>query len=66
LRDKNPDAAGVIKLRLKTQPEVALDEWVTTDPQGLDTRVQVGNLKVDEPIDDSAFVIKSVAKPFDQ
>ncbi len=66
LRDKSPDAPGIIKLVLATQPEMKLEEWVTTDAQGLDTRVQVGNLKRDQEISADQFVIKSVSLPFNQ
>lgn len=66
LRDKSPDSPGLIKLVLVTQPETQLEEWVTTDAQGLDTRVQVGNLKRDEEISADQFVIKSVTQPFNQ
>lgn len=66
LRDKSPDSPGVIKLVLATEPEMQLEEWVTTDAQGLDTRVQVGNLKRDEDIAAGQFVIKSVSQPFNQ
>jgi outer membrane lipoprotein-sorting protein len=41
LQDKNPDTPGRIKLFLAKKPSLELKEWVTTDPQGLDTRVEL-------------------------
>ncbi|MEL7048722.1 MAG: outer membrane lipoprotein carrier protein LolA [Pseudomonadota bacterium] len=64
LRDKSPDAPGLIKLVLAKTPEMTLKEWVTTDAQGLDTRVQIGKLKRDTEIAAEAFVIKSISRPF--
>lgn len=66
LRDKSPDAPGLIKLVLTNGESPELQEWVTTDAQGLDTRVQVGNLKRDDTIPGDEFVIKSVTQPFNQ
>jgi outer membrane lipoprotein-sorting protein len=44
VQDKSPDAPGKIQLFLSTKPEVALREWVITDAQGLETRVEVSDL----------------------
>ncbi len=66
LQDKDPDAAGKIRLFLKTTPELELQGWTTTDAQGLDTRIDVSNLKRDAEIKAEKFVIKSVSKPFQQ
>ncbi|HXF55462.1 MAG TPA: outer-membrane lipoprotein carrier protein LolA [Hyphomicrobiaceae bacterium] len=44
LQDKSPDAPGKIQLFLSTKPEVTLREWVITDAQGLETRVEVSDL----------------------
>lgn len=66
MRDRDPDAPGLIKLVLETKPDMVLKEWVTTDAQGLDTRVQIGNLVRDEKLDADNFVIRSVSKPFNQ
>jgi len=60
LRDKSPDAPGKIKLFLATQPEVELKEWVTTDAQGLDTRVEISDLKKSETLDAKLFKIEPV------
>lgn len=66
MRDKSPDAPGLIKLVVSTKPEMQLQEWVTTDAQGLDTRVQIGKLERDKEIAAGEFVIRSVSQPFNQ
>jgi outer membrane lipoprotein-sorting protein len=49
LQDKNPDTVGKIKLFLVRKPALELKEWVTTDPQGIDTRIEIADLnKTDE------------------
>jgi outer membrane lipoprotein-sorting protein len=59
LQDKSPDSPGKIRLFLaKVGPNKAsleLKEWITTDGQGLDTRVEVSNLSTTEPVDDAIF-----------
>ncbi len=59
LQDKSPDAPGKIKLFMAKQPEMELKEWVTTDAQGLDTRVEVSGLIKSEEIDVALFKITS-------
>ncbi len=66
LRDKSPDSPGKIRLVMSKSPDLQLKEWITTDAQGLDTRVQVGNLKRDEDIAASKFVIEAPGTPFQQ
>lgn len=61
LSDKSPDAPGKIKLLLGTKPEIELKEWVTTDAQGLDTRVEVSQLSKGEPLDAKLFKIEAVS-----
>ena len=56
LQDKNPDAPGQVQIFLAKTPELELKEWVILDAQGLETRVEVGNLVTSEPIDPSLFV----------
>lgn len=59
LQDKSPDAPGRIKLFLSKGPQLELKEWVTTDAQGLDTRVEVSGLIKTEEIDVALFKITS-------
>jgi outer membrane lipoprotein-sorting protein len=62
LRDKSPDAPGKIKLFMtKAGPDLELKEWLTTDAQGLDTRVELSGLKKDEKLEASLFKIQAVS-----
>jgi outer membrane lipoprotein-sorting protein len=61
LRDKSPDAPGKIKLFMAKKPELELREWLTTDAQGLDTRVQISELNKGEKLDASLFKIEAVS-----
>jgi len=61
LQDKSPDAPGKITLVFSTAPELELKEWITTDAQNLQTRVELSSLDRTEEIDPRLFDIKSVA-----
>lgn len=61
LQDKSPDAPGRIKLFLATKPVMELKEWVTTDAQNLETRVELTGIDTKEDLDPKLFEIKSVA-----
>ena len=61
LQDKNPDAPGKIRLFLTRKPHLELKEWVTTDAQGGDTRVELGDLVKTEELDVGMFKIPSIA-----
>ena len=61
LQDKSPDAPGKIQLFLSTKPEVALREWVITDAQGLETRVEVSELDKSGGIDPRLFIRENPA-----
>lgn len=52
--DKEDDSSGQLKL-LFSFPELELREWVITDPQGLDTRIQVSNLSTEEVLKPEFF-----------
>lgn len=64
LQDKNPDAPGKIKLFLSTKPELELKEWVTTDAQGLETRVEVSSVEKPAEMDANLFVIQHLGARF--
>lgn len=64
LEDKSPDATGKITLIMSKTPEMELKEWITTDAQGLDTRIEIVGAVRDEELDTADFVIKSVGNPF--
>jgi outer membrane lipoprotein-sorting protein len=57
LQDKSPDAPGKIRLFLSKAPVLELKEWVTSDSQGLDTRVEVSSLNTKEDLDAALFKI---------
>ena len=59
LQDKSPHAPGLIRLFLSRAPEMELKEWVTTDAQGKDTRVEVSSIVKNETIDQAMFKIES-------
>jgi len=61
LQDKSPDTPGRIKLFLLKKPAVELKEWITTDAQGLDTKVELQDFGKAENLDPRLFVPSSVA-----
>ncbi|NOT72289.1 MAG: cell envelope biogenesis protein LolA [Hyphomicrobium sp.] len=64
LQDKSPDTPGKIKLFLATKPALELKEWVTSDAQGLDTRLEVSDVVKTDEIDANLFKIQQLgAKP---
>jgi outer membrane lipoprotein-sorting protein len=56
LQDKSPDTPGRIKLFLLKKPTLELKEWITTDSQGLDTRVELNDFAKVENLDPKLFV----------
>lgn len=62
IQDKSPDTPGRIKLFLATKPSLELKEWVTTDPQGLDTRIEVSELVKSDELDGNLFKIQMLDK----
>jgi outer membrane lipoprotein-sorting protein len=61
LQDKSPDTPGRIKLFLTKKPAVELKEWITSDSQGLDTRVELHDFGKAENLDPNLFVPSSIA-----
>lgn len=59
LRDRSGTAAGHLQLFFK-HPELELYEWVITDAQGLDTRVQLGNFILGEKKADTFFAASDI------
>lgn len=57
LQDKGADVTDRIRLFLTKTPAIELKEWVTTDAQGRNTRVELGNLVKSEEIDPALFKI---------
>lgn len=60
LQDKSPDTPGKIKIFLATKPALELKEWVTSDAQGLDTRVEVSELVKADDLDVNLFKIQQL------
>jgi len=60
LEDKDPDSPGRIKLFLSTKPNIELKEWVTTDAQGLDTRIELSELVKTDDLDGNLFKIQAL------
>lgn len=56
LQDKSPDAPGRVQLIFTKKPGFDLKEWVVRDPQGLETKVEVGELNKTEALDPQLFV----------
>jgi outer membrane lipoprotein-sorting protein len=55
LEDRNADNPGRIKLFLAKKPTLELKEWITTDPQGLDTRIELHEMIKTEDLDPNLF-----------
>jgi outer membrane lipoprotein-sorting protein len=55
LQDKSPETPGKIKLFLAKKPTLELREWITTDSQGLDTRMELNEVTRVEDIDPALF-----------
>jgi outer membrane lipoprotein-sorting protein len=60
LMDKSPDTRGRLKMFFLKQPAVELKEWVTTDSQNQDTRVELTEFVRAEKLDDQLFVPPAV------
>ena len=53
--DKGGDSSGAIKLFFVQKPAFELKEWVITDAQGVETRIEVAELDKIQPIDSKLF-----------
>ncbi|WP_245279898.1 outer-membrane lipoprotein carrier protein LolA [Hyphomicrobium sp. 99] len=60
IEDKDPNSPGKIKLFLATKPALELKEWVTTDAQGQDTRIELSQLVKSDDLDGNLFKIQSL------
>ncbi len=54
LEDKASDGGGQIRMFF-TWPQVALKEWIISDPQGLNTRIQVADLELNKSVKPEVF-----------
>ena len=55
LTDKDPDAPGQITVIMTRQPALELAGWITSDAQGLETRVDISGLSRPEKLDRKLF-----------
>ena len=53
--DKAGDSSGAIKLIFVQKPAFELMEWVITDAQGVETRIEIAELDKSKPIDSKKF-----------
>jgi len=60
LQDKSPDTVGRIKLYLSQKPTLELKQWITTDAQGLDTRLDLSDITKGEELDAALFKPQSI------
>ena len=60
MEDKSPEFSRPDKLFLATKPALELKEWVTTDAQGLDTRIELSELVKTEDLDGNLFKIQQL------
>jgi outer membrane lipoprotein-sorting protein len=60
LQDKSPDTIGRIKLHIAQKPAMELKQWITTDAQGLDTRLDISDLTKGEELDAALFKPQSI------
>ncbi len=63
LQDKNPDTPGRIKMFLAKKAGLELREWITTDSQGLDTRVELSEVNKADDLDPGLFKPPSIDLP---
>lgn len=56
LQDRSPDAPGRVQLVFVKKPGLDLKEWVVRDAQGLETKVEVGELNKTDALDPKLFI----------
>ncbi len=64
LQDRDPDAPGRVQLYFVKKPRLELKEWVVRDPQGLETKVEIGDINKTDAVDPKLFIWES-ANPFE-
>ena len=62
LEDKSGDSPGQLQLFFGS-PEIELKQWVITDPQGLDTQIQVADLVLGREVEKKFFDTTTVNFP---
>jgi outer membrane lipoprotein-sorting protein len=61
LMDKSPETLGRLTLLFTKKPAVELKEWITTDSQNLDTKVELFEFAKADDLDNKLFVPPPVA-----
>ena len=61
--DRSNKTGVKIKLVLKKTPQLQLKEWIVTDELGLETHIQVANLKLGETVNPNLFRISPMKFP---
>ncbi len=59
VEDKNGKSSGRIRLFFN-QPDTSLKQWIITDAQGLDTRIEVSNLEQNKKVSEELFYISAM------
>jgi outer membrane lipoprotein-sorting protein len=54
VEDKDGESSGRIRLFF-SQPDMSLQQWIITDAQGLDTRIEVSNLEQNKQVSENFF-----------
>jgi outer membrane lipoprotein-sorting protein len=65
VEDKNGDSSGRIRL-LFNRADMTLREWIITDAQGLDTRIQVSDLEQNKKVAENFFLISAFTLDHDR
>jgi len=63
LEDKTGESPGQIRLFFRTDPELQLAAWIITDPQGLDTRVDLEEINRDVELSAKLFQFSDIGLP---
>ncbi len=63
MEDKSGESPGQIRLFFSTDPELELASWIITDPQGLDTRVDIADLERDVELSAKLFQFSNIGLP---
>jgi outer membrane lipoprotein-sorting protein len=63
MEDKSGESAGKIRLFFRTDPELTLASWIITDAQGVDTRVDIGEMQRDVQLAAELFEFSDIGLP---
>ena len=65
VEEKDANGSGRVRLFFN-KADTSLKEWIITDAQGLDTRIEVSNLDQNKKIAENLFIISAFANDRDQ